>query len=321
MKNFQKTIIAWLAFVALSVTSFANAEIVTSKTHSDLYAWSTQCDWGTFDQVMYAGSSRHEMVDTFGESNTSYVWEFDPTETYVSTYNKVPNAISMPTLSYFSQWKPHNVSTVVVMWSKEGASITSDLPSNYKRSDVAAQVVYHVSRFGLLYEEWDDNEMLYLDYNKLWLWTQKYKYSFNFDAEILTHEDNECLNIHIWFCWDWILDNSTNNYSTNVNSPLNWWEECDPNDPNKTWWGDGWCSSSCKLTDKKVYDLALTKKLNDGNKTYKLWDTVVYKITIYNQGNLTAKNIEITDYIPDGLILNDDNWTQKGSKATRVIES
>jgi uncharacterized repeat protein (TIGR01451 family) len=47
----------------------------------------------------------------------------------------------------------------------------------------------------------------------------------------------------------------------------------------------------------------------------------VYKITIYNQGNLTAKNIEITDYIPDGLILNDVNWTQKGSKATRVIES
>jgi hypothetical protein len=36
---------------------------------------------------------------------------------------------------------------------------------------------------------------------------------------------------------------------------------------------------------------------------------------------LTAKNIEITDYIPDGLILNDDNWTQKGNKATRVIES
>jgi hypothetical protein len=36
---------------------------------------------------------------------------------------------------------------------------------------------------------------------------------------------------------------------------------------------------------------------------------------------LTAKNIEITDYIPDGLILNDDSWTQVGNKAKRTIES
>ncbi|MBQ7616759.1 hypothetical protein IJS64_01955 [bacterium] len=27
-------------------------------------------------------------------------------------------------------------------------------------------------------------------------------------------------------------------------------------------------------------------------------ENVVYKITVYNQGNFTAKNIEITEYIP-----------------------
>ena len=99
MKNFQKTIVAWLAFVALSVTSFANAEIVSSQTHSSLYVWDTQCDWGTFDRVVYAWSAHHEMVDTFTEKNQSYVWEFIPTKTYVSTYYAIPNALNMPTLA------------------------------------------------------------------------------------------------------------------------------------------------------------------------------------------------------------------------------
>jgi hypothetical protein len=52
---------------------------------------------------MYAGSSKHELVDTFKESNTSYVWEFDSDETYYSVYNNLPNALTIPTLAYFSQ--------------------------------------------------------------------------------------------------------------------------------------------------------------------------------------------------------------------------
>jgi hypothetical protein len=52
---------------------------------------------------MYAGSSKHEMVDTFTETNQSYVWEFVPAKTYISTYYDFPNALTMPTLAYFSQ--------------------------------------------------------------------------------------------------------------------------------------------------------------------------------------------------------------------------
>jgi hypothetical protein len=32
-----------------------------------------------------------------------------------------------------------------------------------------------------------------------------------------------------------------------------------------------------------------------------------------------AKNIEITDYIPYGLILDDNKWTQEGGVAKRLI--
>ena len=429
MKNIQKTIVAWLAFVALSVTSFASAEIVDMQTHSSLYQWDTQCDWGTWDKVFYAWSSHHEMVDTFGKSsNESYAWLFNPQATYASVYKAFNGAIEVPTLAYYSNWKPHNVQTVVVMGTKEWATIGTNIPSDYKRSKVAAQIVYHVSRTSMMYKEWTSNTIQYLDYNNLWAGTQTYKFWVNFAWWMSTSADNECLNIHIWYCWDGIVDNWTSSYSDNINAPLNWWEECDdgaangtasssctvsctkkpeppkvtpkcvssyegdlynsnypaallnadkvlcnpgevtefvgpvepnrtytwkctwsewttpdncnakelwcgdgkvqsayweecdPNETNPNWWGKE-CSPSCKLGDKKIYDLALTKTLAESNKTYKPGDSIYYRITIYNQGNYVAKNIEITDYIPYWLILDDDKWTQNGNVAKRIITS
>jgi len=40
---------------------------------------------------------------------------------------------------------------------------------------------------------------------------------------------------------------------------------------------------------------------------------------VFNQGTVDASNIEITDYIPTGLTLNDSNWTQSGSLAIKLI--
>ena len=435
MKNFQKTFIAWLAFATLFVTSFANAELVKTQPQTSLYEWNTQCDWGTFDQVMYAWSDGHEMIDTLTVTNpsfTSYLWQFrsdwatPDNYTWYSSYNVIPNAITIPSLVYYSQGKPHNVNTVVVMGTPSGsnwAKITSNIPSTYKRSDIAAQVVYHVYRIWYKYAEWEQ-EMKYLDYGNLWAATQIYKYGKTWSPN--KQDDKECLNIHIWFCWDWILDNWTKNFSENIDSPLNGWEECDdwaangtdasnctasctlkpvtpkvtpkcvssyegdlynknypaallnadkilcnpgevtsfvgPVDPDRTYswkctwsewttpddcnakelwcwdgkvqktygeecdpnetnpnWGDKECSSSCKLSDKKIYDLALTKELAEEGKTYKPGDSIYYRITIYNQWDYVAKNIEITDYIPYGLILDDNKWTQEGGVAKRLI--
>ena len=75
--------------------------------------------------------------------------------------------------------------------------LVSVIIPTYKRSDIAAQVVYHVNRWGLMYEEWDDNDLLYLDYNNLWAHTQIYKYGKTWSP--VPQADTECLNIHIWF--------------------------------------------------------------------------------------------------------------------------
>ena len=94
-------------------------------------------------------------------------------------------------------------------------------------------------------------------------------------------------------------------------------EECDPKAPIQP--SDKVCNNKCKWENKPVYDLALTKKLATNKKKYELGDLVDFTITVYNQGNLAAKNIEVTEYIPEGLILEDAKWTKNGDKATRII--
>ena len=62
------------------------------------------------------------------------------------------------------------------------------------------------------------------------------------------------------WCWDWTKSKS---------------EKCDPKDPNKEWWWEGWCSTSCEplsLPDPKCWDGTLnwTEKC-DPKDTSKEW--------------------------------------------------
>ena len=70
------------------------------------------------------------------------------------------------------------------------------------------------------------------------------------------------------------------------------------------------------------YDLALRKTLSTSTPgPFNRGDTVTFNVEVFNQGGVSASNIQITDYIPGGLTLSDSNWTQSGNKATRVISS
>ncbi|MCB0555640.1 MAG: DUF11 domain-containing protein, partial [Phaeodactylibacter sp.] len=69
------------------------------------------------------------------------------------------------------------------------------------------------------------------------------------------------------------------------------------------------------------FDLALTKQLNTAVTPgpFSPGSAVTFSITVYNQGDVPAYNVEITDYIPTGLALSGSGWVQSGSTATRVI--
>ncbi len=69
-----------------------------------------------------------------------------------------------------------------------------------------------------------------------------------------------------------------------------------------------------------VFDLALMKTLAAGqSSTIQPGDNVTFTITVYNQGEASAQNIVVADYIPAGLTLNDAAWTQMGTTATTTI--
>jgi len=69
------------------------------------------------------------------------------------------------------------------------------------------------------------------------------------------------------------------------------------------------------LTIGQYFDLALIKKREGALERYS-GDKVTFDITVYNQGTLDASNVQINDYIPQGLILDDSNWQENGGVAT-----
>ncbi|QQZ27971.1 DUF11 domain-containing protein [Thiothrix subterranea] len=71
------------------------------------------------------------------------------------------------------------------------------------------------------------------------------------------------------------------------------------------------------FTAQTVFDLALLKRLAvDQAASVEPGDTVKFTIEVTNQGNVDAKDIVITDYIPAGLTLADANWTAVAGVAT-----
>jgi len=73
----------------------------------------------------------------------------------------------------------------------------------------------------------------------------------------------------------------------------------------------------------QVFDLALTKVYdsyidNDLDGQISAGDDVVFEIEVFNQGTLDAYDVQVTDYVPTGLILNDANWMMQGADAVLV---
>ena len=99
-------------------------------------------------------------------------------------------------------------------------------------------------------------------------------------------------------------------------------EKCDPKDPKKAGWGNNGCNASCQPINEeveKIYDLALTKTIQNQKDSYTKGENITFAITVHNQGELVARNIEVTDYLPAGLELKDANWTQENGMIKTTI--
>jgi len=68
------------------------------------------------------------------------------------------------------------------------------------------------------------------------------------------------------------------------------------------------------------FDLALIKRRAAGQSNLiNYGQSVQFTITVYNQGTIPATNITVVDYIPNGLALNDADWTAFGPSEARIV--
>ncbi|HLO46499.1 MAG TPA: SdrD B-like domain-containing protein [Leadbetterella sp.] len=105
------------------------------------------------------------------------------------------------------------------------------------------------------------------------------------------------------------LDNNPNNNGTSVDDVIN---------QNGKTGGDNDNSDigNITVTPAPVFDLALRK--SSVATSVIAGGQITYTFDVFNQGNVNATAIQISDYVPTGLTLADANWIQAGSVATLV---
>ncbi len=71
---------------------------------------------------------------------------------------------------------------------------------------------------------------------------------------------------------------------------------------------------------KPVYDLALEKTVATGQSTtgLRIGDDVTFTIAVFNQGTVAATDITVIDYMPEGMELNDPDWTENGDDTASI---
>ena len=65
-----------------------------------------------------------------------------------------------------------------------------------------------------------------------------------------------------------------------------------------------------------IFDLALRKTIQNPATTYLVGDIIEFKITVFNQGNIDASNVEVVDYLPQGLSFDaslNPSWSVDGA--------
>jgi uncharacterized repeat protein (TIGR01451 family) len=70
-------------------------------------------------------------------------------------------------------------------------------------------------------------------------------------------------------------------------------------------------TDDAEVPPRPVYDLSLEKSVEAANNTLPIapGGKVTYTITVTNEGSVKAADIEVTDYLPPQLVLDDPSWT------------
>jgi cysteine-rich repeat protein len=176
------------------------------------------------------------------------------------------------------------VQDIVVCSNDAGTVINRGTLPN--RTTLAWQLVYSIARkSNNWYIDWSAASYNYTLLDRSYL-TKSYTNKPNFSSTPIL-QDNECFNIYVDYCWDWVLDSTH-------------WETCD--DGNNIDW-DG-CSATCQWispsiqidkTDANPADLDWIV-WNDTQRV-NVWTQAVFRIRGTNNFTESLRNIVFTDTV------------------------
>jgi len=208
-------------------TSYAIDFSIKSNKEND-------CSWANVNTNIYIKnwetSTWFTVYDAFWHSNDRFIANSWTTVKLWQSNNLIVNwCLSSSSWSKWSDIAPWNNEKIVALYSK---NCIFNKPTNINNKTL--QFIFNIRHWSIWW--WSTSRTRYY-YPLSWWYNNPVirnskTYNNYFVKDYIIHS-NECLNITLAWCWDWVLDTTK-------------WEACDPNDPNKTLWGAWGCDNVCK---------------------------------------------------------------------------
>ena len=295
MKKFLG-LLYWIVLIG----SFTFASNLTSHTANSI---ENNCNGSSITMTYYANKTPTQYIFDLLDWDINKNYLILSGESFVNLYNPYSAIrIDWP-FAFKSNIKPKGENEVVVAYQNNDVGWTNIIWHATKRSDIAAQLVFDISRS---IEQWRWNTV---NYRYMIPSNKNISLSFTTDVNFSANHkiDNECFNIYVGRCGDGIVDNGTSLDASGFAVPFNWistsngqlagWEQCDDGPLNGT---AGHCSSTCTLGTTPTGKLTLVKTLVT-NKTYYTGDIVQWRIDFTNGGSTTVTQVDLEDLLPASL--------------------
>lgn len=189
-----------------------------------------QCTWALVNRIYYVAWNTYSnyLIDEIWSPTDRYIASSTSTISFwESDNNLISGCRTSNDWVRQSEVAPWNNTHVVAFW----ANCTFNKPTDLNRRNV--QFVYNIKHWQIT-TNWTSsftkNYATYEPASQVWsTFTKNYN---NYFVENYVINQNECFNIELRYCWDWIRD-------------LWYWEACDYNDINHIGWWVWWCSNTC----------------------------------------------------------------------------
>lgn len=222
---YRKIIFSFILLLIYNNTSAIDFSTLSSRENA--------CTDANVNQTIYIPNWQNSVTDTVWDAfwhpdNRFIANNWTLVKLWQSDSNLVDGCINSAAWQKASDIAPGNNEQIVALYS----SCIFNKPTNVNNKTL--QFVFNI-RHGAIWW-WTESITRYYYPRSGWYntpATRQSKTISNYSVSNYQVHWNECLNVTLAWCWDWVLQSGN-------------WEQCDPNDPAKTGWWSWGCDNTCK---------------------------------------------------------------------------